>query len=290
MNRRPFQLILLTGVLVVLMIPVSIAHSQSPAASLDSHWTRAASTPISTPSHDVNPLPLASSMEYVFPDPPPVRDRDYCAPVSRLCEWLDRYGALAPEEEESSSDLVVPEAEQDQDMDDQEGDSAENRSVVGWSSASVSAMKQEQKPRPTRLEVPSLSISADVSGVGISEDRSMQVPDDYNTVGWYRHGPGPGDPGSAAIAGHLDDAQGRSVFYDLQYIEIGESVAVTLEDGSTLQFTVADKRSYSSTDLPADEVFARDGEPKLALITCGGDWDSSEGRYTETVVVYAVPA
>ncbi|MEX2425949.1 MAG: class F sortase [Thermomicrobiaceae bacterium] len=287
MNRRHLQLVAIVGILVVLMLPLSTVRSQSLADVSGSTWVRSVANPISSPYIDHTVSFYASSMEYEFPDPPEPREIDDCAPISRFCEWLARYDALIETEIGSGSgtDLVVPE----ESSNNVDSSASENRSVVGWKSASIDALEQQQRLQPVQLDVPSLSISAAVSGVGINEDRSMQVPNDFNTVGWYRHGPSPGDAGSAAIAGHLDDVNGKSVFYDLQFVEEGSEITVTMENGDRREFQVHEKVAYDSTNLPAGEVFTREGDPRLALITCGGDWDSSKGRYSQTVVVYASP-
>jgi hypothetical protein len=38
-----------------------------------------------------------------------------------------------------------------------------------------------------------------------------------------------------------------------------------------------------------DRIFAKDGDPVLTLITCGGDFNRSLRSYEDNVVTYAVP-
>jgi hypothetical protein len=61
-----------------------------------------------------------------------------------------------------------------------------------------------------------------------------------------------------------------------------------MRDGSRRTFVVVARRSYLKAALPA-AVFRRSGSPRLALVTCGGDFDPSVGRYTDNVVIYATP-
>lgn len=42
-------------------------------------------------------------------------------------------------------------------------------------------------------------------------------------------------------------------------------------------------------DLPLD-VWSQTGPARLMLVTCGGPFDSSIGRYRDNIVVTAVPA
>ncbi len=219
-------------------------------------------------------------------DPQQARDLLKCVRVSLFCEqYINRGNDDGASSEDSESDPDVS----DRNRERSSSANQQNRSVVGWQSASVSALQNEEYPDPVSLEIPSLSISADISGVSIDQNRAMEVPDDFNTVGWYRHGPSPGQDGSSVIAGHLDDYNGRSVFFDLQYIELDATITVGYDDGSRQEFRVTNKDAYDSGNLPTDRLFRREGVPVLSLLTCGGTWDSSRGRYSETVVVYAIP-
>ncbi len=162
-------------------------------------------------------------------------------------------------------------------------------SSVGWNTSSYREIASNSANRPVSLSVPSLDIVADVAGVGVDTSGSMEIPDDENTLGWYRFGPSPGESGSAVIAGHLDDIRGRAVFFDLKNVEIGAEIMVTMQNGENRRFIVTTKERYPATDLPSDTMFARDGEPVLTLVTCAGSWDRSAGRYTETAVIVAKP-
>ena len=46
---------------------------------------------------------------------------------------------------------------------------------------------------------------------------------------------------------------------------------------------------YAKASLPAADVFARDVEPRLVLVTCGGAFDPATRHYADNVVAYAVP-
>jgi sortase (surface protein transpeptidase) len=283
MNRRNVQLAVLCSLLIALMFPVSITSTQAlESRSSSSEWKRSIGTTIQTDTSAYDVTRTASSMEYEFPAPPPERERSECERISRFCEWLAQHGVLIENEDN------VAGSENDTAANGFTDSGQGNRSAVGWQSASVSTIQANSSPDPVALNIPSLSISADVADVGIDQNREMEVPNDYNTVGWYRYGPRPGDEGSSVIAGHLDDAQGRSVFFDLQYIELGAEISIVMEDGSSQDFYVTAKVAYDSQNLPP-EIFSREGNPQLALLTCGGTWDSSAGRYTETVVVFAAP-
>jgi sortase (surface protein transpeptidase) len=160
---------------------------------------------------------------------------------------------------------------------------------VGVRSALLEDLQRPKAARPISLRIPALGVDAPVTPVGVdAATREVLVPEDSATVGWYRHGPSPGQPGSAVLAGHVDYGEGRAVFYRLGKLEPGAVVVVGFGDGSERRFRVVARRLYGEDDLPA-RVFAVSGRPVLTLITCGGSYDASARSYEGNVVVYAVP-
>jgi LPXTG-site transpeptidase (sortase) family protein len=118
----------------------------------------------------------------------------------------------------------------------------------------------------------------------------MDVPDNATDVAWYKHGPRPGDSGSAVLAAHVDLVnQGPGVFFDLRTLEEGDRVTVINSDGTENAFRVLARVVYDKGELPLDVIFSRQGPPVLTLITCGGDFNSRVRSYDSNVVVYAVP-
>jgi hypothetical protein len=145
--------------------------------------------------------------------------------------------------------------------------------------------------RPVRVRIPSIGVDASTAPVGVvPETRLLESPSDAITLGWYRHGPSPGQPGSALIAGHVDFGGRHGVFFELARLEPGATVTVDYEDGSARTWRVIARRQYDKAQLPTDIIFARSGPPTLALVTCGGLYDEAKRSYRDNVVVFTVPA
>ena len=144
---------------------------------------------------------------------------------------------------------------------------------------------------PVGIRLPGVGVDAPVLPVGVDGSGEMAVPPDVRTVGWYRFGPGPGAAaGSSVLAGHVDDReQGRGAFYRLVELAVGEPVQVQLADGTELGYRVRDVQRVAKSSLPVEELFGRDGRPRLVLITCGGEFDRAAGRFRDNVVVFAEP-
>ena len=92
------------------------------------------------------------------------------------------------------------------------------------------------------------------------------------------------------LSGHVDDReQGRGAFYRLSDLVVGDPVEVDLADGSVVRYRVDTVTRIAKEELPVEQLFARDGDPVLTLVTCGGDFDRESRSYRENVVVTARP-
>ena len=142
---------------------------------------------------------------------------------------------------------------------------------------------------PERIRIAALSLDAPVTPVGVETSGALEVPSEVSTVGWYRHGPAPGERGSAVLAGHVDSrTQGRGAFFELARLAPGDRIEIAGPDGTQV-FAVVARRRYPKTEVPLGDLFTREGPPRLVLITCGGDFDRVTGHYADNVVVYALP-
>ena len=144
--------------------------------------------------------------------------------------------------------------------------------------------------RPVRVRLDRLRIAATVIPVGVDAAGDVAIPPSVSTVGWYRFGPGLGDPGSMVITGHVDSAvQGDGAFARLRDANPGDRIRVTGSDGRDADFRVVGREEYPKSTIDLDRYFATAGAPHLTLITCGGPFDPSTGHYRDNVVVTAVP-
>lgn len=146
-------------------------------------------------------------------------------------------------------------------------------------------------PAPARISAPSLGVDAPIDPVGIAADGQMELPEDVSRVGWYRFGPAPGADGSAVVAGHVDDReQGPGALYPLQDAAVGDELTVTDAAGTATRWRVVSRELVTKQVLPVERIFARDGAPRLTLITCGGPFLPEFRSYRDNVVVVAEPS
>lgn len=146
---------------------------------------------------------------------------------------------------------------------------------------------------PTRVDVADLDVTIAVQPVGVADDGQMVIPPDANVAGWYQFGPPPGsEAGTSVIAAHVDSVAsgGLGPFARLADLEPGGQVSTTDADGRTTTFDVVSVEMVAKSDITWHDVFTREGDPRLVLITCGGSWDSAAAHYSDNVLVTAVPS
>ncbi|MCB0993178.1 MAG: class F sortase [Acidimicrobiales bacterium] len=146
----------------------------------------------------------------------------------------------------------------------------------------------DEGPVPVRMEFEDVDASADIIAAGVDDAGEFDVPP-ASQIGWYRFGPAPGQDGSAVLAAHIAFNGRDGVFRYLDEAEVGDRFTIEFSDGSASEFEVTETAQYAKDDLPSERVFARSGSPSVALITCGGAFDSAESSYEDNVVVYAEP-
>ena len=145
---------------------------------------------------------------------------------------------------------------------------------------------------PVTLTIDDLGVALPVEPVGVRADGQMEVPPLAEVAGWYRYGPSPAeDAGTTVIAAHVDSiaSAGLGPFARLGELRPGSAVAVTLEDGTVRAYTVTSVEQTPKTTVAWDDVFVRDGDHRLVLVTCGGTFQRQVRSYSDNVIVTAEP-
>jgi sortase (surface protein transpeptidase) len=143
---------------------------------------------------------------------------------------------------------------------------------------------------PVRVEIPKIGVASSLDRLGRAPDKTVQEPTRWAVAGWYAAGTRPGDPGSAVILGHVDSKRGPAVFFRLRELRRGDTVTIGRADGSSVRFAVQRTEQYPKNRFPTDEVYYPTLTPTLRLVTCGGEFDATAGRYRSNLIVFATLA
>ena len=141
---------------------------------------------------------------------------------------------------------------------------------------------------PKRIRIPSINVDAAFEEpLGLDVDQAIEVPDAYETVGWYKYGPTPGEMGPSVVLGHVDSYQGPAVFYRLGQLKEGDEILIDRTDGTTATFEVERLSRHEQSDFPTREVYGDIDHAGLRLITCTGTYDHGSLRYSHNLIVFA---
>ncbi len=142
---------------------------------------------------------------------------------------------------------------------------------------------------PVALVIASLGVDMPVSAVGVQDDGSMEIPKQPSRAGWYRYGAAPADSsGTTVLAAHVDSRVfGIGPLARLREADEGETVTVTDADGTRHRYEIESVTYIPRAELPVGDLFDREGERKLAIITCGGSFDEQSRTYSDNVVLIA---
>jgi hypothetical protein len=144
---------------------------------------------------------------------------------------------------------------------------------------------------PSHLSIAALRVSAVVVAVAVGADGALGVPGDPQTLGWWAGGPLPGAAqGTTVFDGHVDAAAtGAGALFELRRIRVGDLVTITGPAGQ-VRYRIVGVREYDKANLPATGLFTTAGAPRLALITCGGPFNSATHHYRDNIVALGIPA
>ncbi len=140
------------------------------------------------------------------------------------------------------------------------------------------------KKIPIRIYFTDLERKADIYPVGVAKDGSMDTLDSALDAAWYEFGPSPGEEGNALLNGHVRWKGSLGTFSILREMELKSEAVIEFDDGSFKYFEAVSHNVYLLDDIPP-EVMDLEGESRLTLITCKGDFDRKLGTSRSRVVV-----
>ena len=162
---------------------------------------------------------------------------------------------------------------------------------------------------PLELQMPSLDVSAPLTGVGITPENVMDAPMGpagdpvWQQAFWYRGSAVPGALSTALIAGHVGGPRGTpAVFAHLDRLRPGDPIIVhDTRSAIDVRFSVTQSKTYSLAQAADPSVLTQiygtgpvagtwpqpsaDGLSHLTLITCSGTYRN--GTHDHRLVVYA---
>ncbi len=142
---------------------------------------------------------------------------------------------------------------------------------------------------PAQIRIPGIGVNTSFVELDKKVDGTIQVPERFDIVGWYRRAPTPGEIGPAIMIGHVDNVRGPAVFYRLKDLKPGDVIEIDRVDGTTVRFKVDSLQQFAqdNANFPTAQVYGGIDYAGLRLITCSGQFNRVTGSYSHNTVVFA---
>ncbi len=152
----------------------------------------------------------------------------------------------------------------------------------------ASELQEIEKIIPYTVKIPKINVEAEIELVGLNQKGAMETPSNFQTVGWYKYGPTPGQIGNAVLAGHVDNALGGGgIFKNLDEVSFGDEIVTIDRQGEEQVFIVEEIEIVPWLDAPREKIFGETDEKRLNLITCTGSWSKVWNTYDDRMIIYA---
>ena len=85
----------------------------------------------------------------------------------------------------------------------------------------------------------------------------------------------------------MDSYLGPSVFFQLRALRPGDAIEIRRRHAAVLISTVSRLQEVPKSHFPTQSVYGPVPDPKLRLVTCGGEFNRALGSYEDNLIVYA---
>ena len=116
----------------------------------------------------------------------------------------------------------------------------------------------------------------------VSKDGTMSVPDQLDQATWW--GATLGAPhGATLLAGHVNWQGHTGPFAELWQDQVGQRVTVVDNQGRDWVYRITQLVTVAKADLPtrAKQLYGLDGDHRLVLATCGGEFVGGAEGYDD---------
>jgi LPXTG-site transpeptidase (sortase) family protein len=146
---------------------------------------------------------------------------------------------------------------------------------------------------PVGIEVPAIHVNNQhLIKLGLASDGTVDTPSasDPSVGGWIRvdYGKPVSLEDPIVIGAHVDGDRIPGLFYKLKTVKAGDTVRLTMSDGTARTYTVTRTQKVSKDEFPTVAVYGQTVNPEIRLITCGGSLDRVHHNYRSSIIAYAV--
>lgn len=143
---------------------------------------------------------------------------------------------------------------------------------------------------PRVIRISKTNTEARILALDVGKSGALKAPVSIFDAGWYQKSARPGEPGAMVVDGHVYGPTKPAVFKKLNTLVAGDQIEIERGDGKKFVYTIQASELVDADKLDMSKVMVSyvAGKPGLNVITCGGKFDTINGKYPQRTVVYAV--
>lgn len=152
------------------------------------------------------------------------------------------------------------------------------------------------KEKKTIINPDSMPVSAtfhktnttvNVKSVGLDKKGRMGTVEDPKTLSWYNtkgH-----NVQNLLLSSHRDWNGELGILHGLESWENNQQLTLTFQDGEQKPYRLTDVKVYHKDKVPKDVMKLQEGNPRVTVITCTGDFHPNDGGYEKRAIAIFEP-
>ncbi|QHE51309.1 class F sortase [Pontibacillus sp. HMF3514] len=129
--------------------------------------------------------------------------------------------------------------------------------------------------------------TVNIKSVGLDKKGRMGTVEDPKTLSWYNtkgH-----KVQNLLLSSHRDWNGELGILHGLESWETNQQLTLTFQDGKQKPYRLADVKVYHKDKVPKDVMQLQQGNPRVTVITCTGDFHPNDGGYDKRAIAIFEP-
>lgn len=142
---------------------------------------------------------------------------------------------------------------------------------------------------PRTITISSLNIKSRILQMGVKPNGQLRAPDNINDAGWYTGSVKPDQQGSLLIDGHVSGPNKPGIFKNIKKLSTNDIIEIDNGAKKVFRYKVEKVETIpkESVDMQKLLVPYNGADKGLSLITCSGQFNSSEQTFKDRTIVFA---
>src|SRR3989344_5207911 len=131
--------------------------------------------------------------------------------------------------------------------------------------ASVDQVQQENKNKPSKIYIPTLNKTLEITE-GIVQNDRWTISE--SGVSYLTSSALPGQPGNSIIYGHNK----KDILGDLEKVQINDAIHIIMENGNLFSYKVSETKEVKPSQV---DILTQTSDERIAIYTCSGFLDQA---------------